>query len=127
MGLTAAEYYALPESERDWWVARHQREVERHTCGHPRSVCSDPKLLWYPQRTVCYPAMEREAAAAKYARLHQDAQWHDGSFTSWSTQPDVSHPYHRDHGVTIWVAKKDYSPDDDFLRGPSLAPPDGVE
>lgn len=91
-------------------------------------MCADPKKQWYPQRTVCYPTMEREAATARYARLHAantGRVWHDGTFTSWTKEPDEGHPYRYDMGVTIWVAQKDYSPEDTFLEGAAaFAAPD---
>lgn len=119
MGLA---YLDLPASEREWWIARHEKRAAEHSCGHPREVCADPKKPWYPQRTVCYPTMEREAAAAKYARLHSELKWHNGDFTSWAKDPDDSHPYSYEMGVTVWVAQQDYNPNDAFLSGESLSP-----
>lgn len=119
--MTAEAFYRLPDSERDWWVARHQREASLHSCGHPHDVCGDPAKRWYPQRTVCYPTMEREAAAAKYGRLHSDRPWHDGAFGNWSGKPSDLTPYRYDMGVTVWVAQKDYSPDDAFLSGADVS------
>jgi hypothetical protein len=63
--------------------------------------------------------MEREAANAKWQRLHKDQQWHDGTWKHWSAEPSDEHPYHRDHGVTIGVADRDLRPDDCFLSQPS--------
>ena len=96
-------------------MALHALEAERHDCGHPHSVCSDPDKDWFPQRTVCYPTMERMAAVARYERLHEDLPYHDGTFSSWRKKPDDEHPYHFQWGVSVWVAEKDWSPDDDFL------------
>lgn len=59
--------------------------------------------------------MERTAADARYAKLHDDRKWHDGTFTSWVKEQSTSHPYRFDFGVTIGVADTDIRPDDDFL------------
>jgi hypothetical protein len=85
-------------------------------------VCSDPEATLYPQREVCYATMEREAANARYARLHEKSQWHDGSFTRWAEEPSDSHPYRYDHGVTVGVSETDLYPDDDFLTKVSASP-----
>lgn len=81
-------------------------------------MCSDPTVLWYPQRSVCYATREKEAALAKYHALH-DAEsghvWHNGDETSWSKVRDDDHPYHYMHGVSVWVARRDVNPDDHFL------------
>lgn len=127
MGLA---YLDLPASERDWWIARHEKKAALHSCGHSRDVCGDPSKPWYPQRTVCYPTMEREAAAARYARLHSADSgqvWHDGTFSHWTKEPTEATPYKYDMGVTVWVAQKDYSPDDDFLSVGSPGPDDEPE
>lgn len=85
-------------------------------CGGPASECADPERDWFPQRTVCYAEMVRDAVERKYERLHEHAPYHDGTFESWAKEPSVEHPYHFKAGVTIWVADHDVNPDDDFLR-----------
>ncbi len=82
-------------------------------------MCSDPERLWYPQRQVCYPTMERDAAMARWRSLHEEMPWHDGTFKDWSKERSEQYPYHRDSGVTIYVTAEDMSPDDDFLKAPS--------
>jgi hypothetical protein len=81
----------------------------------------------YPQRDVCYATMEREAANAKYERLHKDRPWHDGTFSStWSSEPSSRYPYKYDMGVTIGVSETDLRPDDAFLtdeKAPWPLPP----
>lgn len=69
--------------------------------------------------------MEREAANAKWQRLHGDRQWHNGSWTSWSEKPSADHPYHRDHGLRVGVAREDLRPDDRFLSVENCGPPVG--
>lgn len=78
-------------------------------------MCADPVKRWFPQRRVDYATMEREAAAARYQRLHKDRPWHDGTFNRWSKDPSDLFPYHFDAGVTIDVTETDENPDDDFL------------
>lgn len=124
MGLA---YLDLPASEREWWVARHEKKAAEHSCGNPRDVCGDPAKLWYPQRSTCYATREREAAVAKFNALHTEKSgrvWHDGTESSWSKVRDDDHPYKFDMGVKIWVGQKDYSPDDRFLSAPDLLPDD---
>lgn len=86
-------------------------------------MCSDPEGIFYPQRDVCYASMEREAANAKWARMHEDRPWHNGSWTSWESKPSAGHPYHRDHGLVIGVAVTDLRPDDTFLSEVNCGPP----
>ena len=110
-------FYALSDEERDYQIAAW--DLDRGNCPQchgPVEECSDPERDWYAKRTVCYLTMVREAARARYERLHEDAPWHDGSFESWSPKPSREHPYHRDMGVNIWVAPEDLAPDDDFLK-----------
>lgn len=59
--------------------------------------------------------MEREGAARKYARLHEKAPFHDGTFTDWAEKASSAHPYHFMDGVTIYVAPVDVNPHDHFL------------
>ena len=87
----------------------------------------DPERDWFPQMEVCYVTMAREAAQAKYARLHDEHQFHDGSFESWTEKPSVSHPYHRDHGVTIWVAGEDLGLGGEFLGSGAAEEADGED
>jgi hypothetical protein len=97
----------MPDSEREWWLARHARKLDEHTCGHPREVCADPERIWYPQMSVCRVEMEAAAAQAQYDRLHEKRPWHDGTFTDWAAEPSADHPYHRDFGTRIWVTETD--------------------
>lgn len=59
--------------------------------------------------------MEQKAADARYARLHDDRKWHDGTGTRWANEPSRGFPYRFDFGVTIGVADIDIRPDDLFL------------
>lgn len=71
--------------------------------------------------------MERDAANARWTRLHEDRPWHDGTFRSWAEKPSVNHPYHRDHGVTIGVHETDLRPDDRFLTRERWGPDQTAE
>lgn len=77
--------------------------------------CADEHRDRFPQRLICYKTMDLAAADRQYAALHEDAPWHDGTFTSWVEERDAGHPYHYSDGVRIWVSDVDYSPGDDFL------------
>lgn len=108
----------------DLWVARW--EINRETCGQcgkPLSECRDAKKHWYPQLTVCYATREREAALARFGRLHHDKPWHDGTFTRWAEKPDKAHPYRFDMGVTVFVSGSDLGLGGDFLS-PHAPKPD---
>ena len=66
--------------------------------------------------------MEREAASAMYAKLHEDAPYHDGSFRSWAKERSQSHPYHFGDGVTFGVAAEDIAPHDKFTTEVDASP-----
>lgn len=101
----------MPDSEREWWLARHAHREAQHLAPgiapHPREVCGDADRPWYPQMTVCHVEMATEAAQAQFARLHEKRPWHDGTFADWAEKPDADHPYHYAHGTRIWVAERD--------------------
>ena len=70
--------------------------------------------------------MEREAAAAAVASLRgEDANYHDGTFTSWAKERSASHPYPAGAGEAIGVADRDLTPWDEFTtkRDASPVPP----
>ncbi|HEY9353474.1 MAG TPA: hypothetical protein VIP28_09500, partial [Nocardioides sp.] len=123
LGLTLAEFDRLPADERELWIARRERDREtcKH-CGNPISECSDPETDYYPFRFVCYATMEREAANAAYADLHEDAPFHNGTFTSWAKERSKRHPYRYNDGVTITVAGHDPTPWDKFTTEVNASP-----
>lgn len=92
-------------------------------------MCEDPERDWYPQLEVCYPTMARQQAQAKWARLHSDEEsaWHDGTFTTWAKKPSAAHPFHRDHGVTIWVAGEELGLGGEFLQSGVAEEGDGEQ
>lgn len=124
MGLTLAQFDRLPADERALRIERWN--VKRATCpdcGNPIAECTDPNILWYPYRRVCYATMEREAASDAYAALHgEDAAFHNGTFTSWSKTRSAAHPYSAMAGVSIGVAKTDVAPHDLFTTDRDASP-----
>lgn len=121
-----AQFDRLPPAERDYWVTEWQ--IKRETCpdcGNPLSECSDPERKWYPYRRVCYATMEREAAEVAYSTLHgadTDAQWHNGTFASWSKERSAAHPYSASSGMSIGVADRDLAPWDKFTTEVDASP-----
>lgn len=104
-------------------MERDRLERERcKDCSRPAEECSDAERRFYPFRSVCYATMEREAAAAAYAALHEDEPYHDGSFTSWAEKRSRTHPYHALEGVKFGVADADLSPEDKFTTDPHARP-----
>ncbi len=71
--------------------------------------------------------MERAAAEWRYDALHEDEQFHDGTFENWSTTRTRDFPYSYRDGVNVWVAKHDLTPDDDFLGHQSGHTSDGPD
>lgn len=88
--------------------------------GGPFAECEDPEIDWFPQRVVCYPAMQSAAVNAMYDDLHEKRPYHDGLFKVFGEKRSAMTPFHVREGVSIFVSREDYSPDDDFL-GQSLA------
>lgn len=71
---------------------------------------------------VCYATMERDAADAAYAKLHEEEPYHNGSFTSWSKHRGEEHPYHFRDGVSIGVTDHDVTPWDKFPTEVNASP-----
>lgn len=69
------------------------------SCGNLRSVCSDPEVAWFPQRTVCNATAAREIVQRRLRMGHDAAGWGP----------------HPTDGVGVWVSQYDLSPDDDFV------------
>lgn len=120
--MTLAQFDALPEAERGYWIADWQLSRLECDCGRPVEECSDPARKFYPYRRVCFATMEREAAQAAYRDLHEERPWHDGTFTSWAAKRSASHPYPFDAGVQIGVADTDVAPWDHFATKRDASP-----
>lgn len=59
--------------------------------------------------------MQLKAAMALYSQLHDEAPYHDGSFTRWAKKRSNDYPFHALEGVSFYLAATDVNPDDDFL------------
>lgn len=47
--------------------------------------------------------------------MHKEQPFHDGLEQIWSDQPSLLTPFHYRDGVTVYLARTDESPEDDFL------------
>ena len=115
-----AEFLDSPDAE--LWIALWERE--RLTCPvhhGPVDECPDDQRDWFPQRRVCWPTAQLEAAKRLYAAIHEDRPYHDGSFNRWAEKPSHEYPFHYADGVSIYLAETDENPEDDFLGGTSAA------
>lgn len=119
--MTLDEFYAHPDAEDHIAAWQNEREMCKFH-GGPMSECPDDEKDWFPQRHVCYVAMQLEAAKRLYELQHEDAPYHNGSFLRWAKKPSRDFPFHYLDGVTIWMSEVELSPDDDFLsQGPSAS------
>lgn len=66
--------------------------------------------------------MERAATNSAYAKLHEKAPYHDGTFRSWAKEWSPKHPYHYNDGVSIGVADRDLTPHDAFTTEADASP-----
>lgn len=71
--------------------------------------------------SVCQPTMQLEAAKRRYAKLHEERPYHNGTRTVWAKEPSLQFPFHYSDGVSFWMSPVDLSPDDDFLGQGSVA------
>lgn len=62
--------------------------------------------------------MEKVSAERRYAQIHEDRPYHDGTFKVWGEKATWRTPYHFSDGVRIFVAETDLNPDDNFLDDP---------
>lgn len=116
LGLTTDQLYALSPEELAIQIAEWEttQGICSH-CGNPVEKCSDPKVDWFPQRVVCYSTMERMSAQQDWDKLHEERQWHDGTFKHWSKIRTKATPYQRNWGVTIFASDTDLGLGGDFL------------
>ena len=66
--------------------------------------------------------MDREAASALYAAQHEDAPYHNGTFTDWGKTRSTDHPYRYDEGVVIGIADHNIAPWDEFTTQVDASP-----
>jgi hypothetical protein len=114
--MTLGQLDAENPVDYDILVADWQREQEICSkCGRPLSICSDPEVQWFPQRTICYAEMATAQVRWQWEQLHGD-QFHDGSFEAWSKSRSAAFPFAADDGTSLWVSTENLTPDDDFLE-----------
>lgn len=83
------------------------------SCGNLRSVCSDPTVPWYPQRSVCYASAARE----QVWRMTRDRYGHPEP-----TQKTA----HKTDGLVWLTTQHDLTPQDDFFGEGSYVPGAGL-
>lgn len=76
-------------------------------CGNLKSVCSDPTIPWYPQRSYCYASAAREQ------------EWRQTRKVFKHPEPTDDAPHITD-GLVWWVSQSDLTPGDDFYGRASL-------
>lgn len=76
-------------------------------CGNLKSVCSDPLVPWYPQRSYCYASAAREQ------------EWRQTRKVFKQPEPTDDAPHITD-GLAWWMSQHDLTPDDDFYGAQSL-------
>lgn len=76
-------------------------ELVCSSCGNLSSICSNPDVDWYPQKSTCW-------ASAGHALTQRRIDEKYG--LERTTQP------HTLDGVTVWVSDQDLSPDDPFFK-----------
>lgn len=98
-GLTPPQWRELPEVDRDLMLA--ESELVCPNCGNLRSVCSDPDIPWYPQRSECYASAAKDLTWRRLRKRYQQ-------------EPDVSRLHPLD-GVNVWMSEHDFAPDETFF------------
>ncbi|MFT3871064.1 MAG: hypothetical protein QM714_00225 [Nocardioides sp.] len=97
-GYGIEEWEALPDEKRDELLEYERQICPR--CGNLRSVCSNPDVPWYPQRSMCYATGARELTLRRLHKKHKDP----GTDAMAPTD-----------GMTVWMSRDDLSPDDEFV------------
>lgn len=59
--------------------------------------------------------MARAAVQRAFDRKHEEKPYHNGAFEDWRAEPDATHLWHYQDGVTLWLSPYDLTPDDDWL------------
>lgn len=79
------------------------------SCGNLRTVCSDPGVPWYPQRSVCYASAAREQVWRMTRRRYGHPE------------PTQETPHQTD-GLVWLTLQQDLTPEDDFFGEGSYVP-----
>lgn len=77
-------------------------------CGNLKSVCADPTVPWYPQRSYCYASAAREQIWRRTRKAFKQPD---------STQAEP----HTTDGLAWWMSQHDLTPEDDFFGEQALA------
>lgn len=77
-------------------------------CGNLRSVCSDPTIRPYPQRSVCYLTAAAEQMYRRTALKFGHPETKDGGAP------------HETDGLQWWASLHDLTPEDDFFGEAAL-------
>lgn len=101
-GLTPKKWRKLSDEDRDTLLAEH--DLVCGSCGNLRAICSDPNVLWYPQRDVCHASAARELTLRRLQKKHEKND----------RAKALKHPHPLD-GMSVWVSQYDLSPDDLFV------------
>lgn len=86
------------------------------------SECPDDDKDWYPQRRICWPAAQLEVAKRKYAALHEDEPFHDGTFKNWAKEFSWAYPFHYADGISLFMSPIELAPWDDFTEVAQASP-----
>lgn len=97
--MTPSQFAALPAEDRELMLA--EDELVCQSCGRLRSVCSDPSVKNYPQRSMCYVTAAEEVTWRRVRDKHKD-----------NTPGKDPHPL---DGMSIWMSEQDLTPDDRFV------------
>ena len=98
-GMAPSQFDALPDEDRQLMLA--EDELVCPSCGNLRSVCEDPEIGWYPQRSVCYYTAAQEVTQRRLREKHKD------------NEPGTApHPL---DGMRVWLSEHDLTPEDDFV------------
>lgn len=97
--ITPAQWRELDDADRDLMIAHH--DLVCSSCGNLRSVCSDPNVVGYPQRAMCYFTAIRDLTVRRVHAKHKKEPGTEG--------------LHPTDGMGVWVSDQDLTPDDDFV------------
>lgn len=96
--MTPSQFSALPAEDRELMLAEDELVC---SCGNLKSVCSDPDIGLYPQRSMCYVTAAESVTWRRLRAKHKD------------NEPGAKpHPL---DGLTVWMSEHDLTPDDHFV------------